>query len=523
MIFFKFIQTFTLGQESIQAYSTEESSQRFLCRIDLKVGVNMLVSLVNDSFIRIYDEIGYIYNQRSSKDLVYDKFGKFFLKFLTRKAQSVDSIVKLLQDVFVDTSYEELKRDFTAFACQLEIDGFVIIGNNEEEIISKIPKFSYSDSDSKTLPKLQYNFDLPYQETSKFLSDYFRNDPQIFSFQIELTSRCNEKCRHCYLPGSRDMHDLDTALVMDLMDQLAEMGTLGLTLSGGECLLHKNFIPILERAREKDFSISILSNVTLLNDELLRAIKIANIKLLQVSIYSMLPEEHDWITQLPGSLKKTLTSVEKLIAADIPVQISCPTMKKNYKSYKDVLKWAYDHNIKGYTDYIMMARIDNSTDNLECCRMTLPETRELLEDIIHSDIEYKALLDSSEQFIVPENLAEQPVCGAGCDSMCVAANGDFYPCSGFQGYFLGNAYEMSVADVWTKSDAIKKLRGIRWKDFPKCLKCEAKPFCAMCMSRNMNEERSILIPPKHFCDVAFLNKEIAEGYKQKVDGRTNEH
>ena len=99
--------------------------------------------------------------------------------------------------------------------------------------------------------------------------------------------------------------------------------------------------------------------------------------------------------------------------------------------------------------------------------------------------------------------------------MCIAANGEFYPCSGFQGYPLGNAHEHSVSDVWNNSEALKKLRAVKWSDFPKCMKCEAKPYCSMCMVRNMNETGSIFTVSGHFCDVAFINKKIAEEYMHR--------
>ena len=51
-------------------------------------------------------------------------------------------------------------------------------------------------------------------------------------------------------------------------------------------------------------------------------------------------------------------------------------MRKTYASYKAVLDWAYSHGIKGYTDYIMMARTDKTTDNL-ANRLTLAETESL--------------------------------------------------------------------------------------------------------------------------------------------------
>ena len=472
----------------------------------------MLVCLAEDSFVRAFGDFGYIINQLTKQDRIFDINGKIFLQQLTRSPKSTDEIIDSLMKIYTGADREEISGDFAEFVNDLEADGFTVSGMTEDEISAKMPRFTYSRQDRKTAPKTEIADSPDSWGTTDLLTDYFKENPQIFSFQFELTSRCNERCRHCYLPGSRNFHDMETDLVIDILDQLKDMGTLHVTFSGGECLLHPDFIPILKHARENDFSISVLSNLTLLTDEIISALKNANIDLLQASVYSMNPEEHDYITQLPGSHAKTIAGLERLIAADVPVQISCPTMRKTYESYKSVLDWAYSHRIKGYTDYIMMARTDKSTDNL-ANRLTLDETESLLRDIINFDIEYRAILDTDAELSPPN--PDEHICGAGVDSMCVAADGEFYPCSGFQGYPLGNAHSHRVADVWNNSEAIKKLRAVAWKDFPKCLKCEAKSYCAMCMVRNLNETGSIFEVSKHFCDVAFINKRLVEEYMKR--------
>ncbi len=471
----------------------------------------MLVCLANDSFIRLFENFGYIISQLTKQDRIFDINGKIFLQQITRIPTDINEIINSLMKIYTGADRAELAGDFAEFANELEAENFVVSGMTEDEINAKMPSFSYSRKDRKTAPKTEINFSQDATATTDFFAEYFKNNPHVFSFQFELTSRCNEKCRHCYLPGARDFHDMETELVMSILDQLAEMGTLKVTFSGGECLLHKDFIPILRHARENDFSISVLSNLTMLNDEIISALKDANIDLLQASVYSMNPEEHDYITRLPGSHAKTIAGLEKLIAANVPVQISCPTMRKTYASYQAVLDWAYSHGIKGYTDYIMMARTDRTTDNLDN-RLTLDETEMLLKNIINFDIEYRAILDTNAE-LSPLN-PDEHICGAGVDSMCVAANGEFYPCSGFQGWPLGNAHSHSVADVWYNSEAIKKLRAVKWKDFPKCMECEAKPYCSMCMVRNLNETGSIFEVSKHFCDVAFINKRLVEKYRK---------
>lgn len=78
-------------------------------------------------------------------------------------------------------------------------------------------------------------------------------------------------------------------------------------------------------------NIEVLCNLSLLNDEIIDSLKDANINSLQVSVYSINPDEHDYITQLKGSHEKIIRNIGRLIEADIPVQISYPTMRSTYR------------------------------------------------------------------------------------------------------------------------------------------------------------------------------------------------
>jgi radical SAM protein with 4Fe4S-binding SPASM domain len=377
----------------------------------------------------------------------------------------------------------------------------------------KDPVFTYGMENPKTAPLTPIDMSHPaFKDTTEILMPYFKEHPFIFNLQIEVTSRCNERCRHCYLPHHREMADMDTRLALDILDQAAEMKTLTCTLSGGECLLHKDFEAILRRARSHDMSVSILSNLTTLTDDMAALFREMNLSLVQVSLYSMNAEEHDAITCMAGSHAKTLAAIKKLLAANVPVQISCPTMEINYRSYREVLKWAYAHRMKAYTDHIMMARVDGTTSNLEN-RLTLGATETLIREMLQYDLEYKTYLDAPLPPDPPERRATEPVCGVGVDTLCVAANGTYYPCAGFQGYPLGDARVERLRNVWEESLPTLRLRNLTNADLPQCLACDAWQYCSRCFVRNFNENNGDMFKvSKHFCDVAFLNKRLVEEY-----------
>ena len=484
----------------------------------------MLVRQSKNTFIRTTEHYGYITNQLTRHDRTYDESGADWLKEIKREPQDVDDILARLVALYEDADPEVLRKDFLEFIESLAKDKFIVTGENEEELNAKDEDFTYSVEIPKTLAD---NF---YQDTDEKVSentqDFFLEEvqgrPLISSLQFELSSRCNERCIHCYIPNDKKNHgfDMPTAKVKSIIDEFAAMGGIHVTLSGGEAFLHKDIIEIARYCREKDLKISILSNLISLKDDQIKALKEVNLSLIQVSLYSMDPEIHDFITTVKGSFERTKASIEKLVAADIPIQISCPIMKANRIGYDKVLDYAHKLKVKAQTDYIMMARSDLDTENL-ANRLSLEETEELLRDIIEHDIRYRE--ETLQQLPITdeikfnlERFMKQPVCGVGYDNCCITANGDVYPCAGWQDYVLGNVYKQTLKEIWEESERVKELRKITQASFPQCLECEARDYCARCLVRNYNESGGDMFAVNHhFCDVAFLNKRLVEEYKEK--------
>jgi radical SAM protein with 4Fe4S-binding SPASM domain len=472
-----------------------------------------------DTFIRIYNDVGYIVCKSNFADRIVDASGAIFLSVLSRKGQSLEELSEKIAKSFIDVDSAVLQKDIAEFYAMLEEDGFIVSGATDEELEHKDTHFSYSDLEPKTIKRdftpaiLRAN-----NTTQKYLDEHFKDAPHLTQLQIELTSRCNERCLHCYIPHENKITDIEPAMLYDVLDQCSGMGILNLIFSGGEPLLHPHFCDFLRKAKEYDFAINVLSNLTLLNDEIITEMKANRLSSVQVSLYSMKSETHDSITKMPGSFNKTLNAILRLIENDIPLQISCPVMKENKNDFVGVLNWAREHRVRFITDYIMMARYDHTTDNLDH-RLSLGEVGNILKSMITNDIKYQeeilsADFDDAKTRSDPNDI----ICGVCVSSICMVANGNMYPCAGWQDYVCGNLREQSLRDIWNNSHKVKYLRGLRKKDFPKCLACADNSFCAMCMVRNANEnpDGDPLKINEHFCKVAALNRKIVLDWKEKL-------
>lgn len=487
----------------------------------------MYFKLRNNIIFRNYDSFGYItdnrnfgytatYNKTDIGDKIISDSGAIFLSVLSQIPQSIDVLVDKIVRVFTDVDVNIIKHDAQEFYYILEQERFIVSGKTFQECNDKDIRFSYKELGSESIEELLYPKNRPLKkDTQEFFTEYFKGRPQLISLHIELTSKCNERCIHCYIPHEDKICNIDADLFYNVVNQCKELNVLHLTLSGGEPMLHKNFCDFLKKCRECNFSINILSNLTLLSDDMLSEMKSNPLLGVQVSLYSMDPDIHDDITQMKGSFVKTKNAILKLIENDIPLQISCPIMKQNKDCYNEVVLWAKQHKIRTGDDFVIIARSNHTTQNLNC-RLSLNEVKEVINDKVTSNTKYLEQIEieaESKKMITPDDF----ICTACNYSICIADNGNVFPCAGWYSYIVGNVKDTPLKEIWTNSEKVKYLRGIRQKDFPACLKCDDKEYCTICMVRNANESPvgDPLVVNKYFCDIAKINRKMVLEWKDK--------
>lgn len=465
------------------------------------------IKLSDNTFFRKYDNIGYLYNQLTKREIVLDEIGSVFISEITRKFKSIPDIVQSISRLFVDADINDLEQDFCDFINDIGNEDYFIIPNSSDITVLDEMKVEYRKSTDLLIN------DNYYMPSSEFIKNCFYKNPQLYSAQIELTSLCNLNCIHCYLGVNHFANGMPTKRILDLLDQLKIMGTLKVTFSGGEACLHPDLPEILTHARKNDFSIAILTNGTQIPDNLIDVIKTNNVGMVQFSLYSLDADIHDIITQHHGSHAKTMKSINSFMEAGIPIQIACPVMKPNLNSLGDLIKWGVKHGIRVNPDVIITPRSNFESDNLKH-RLDLKDVEIAIKMITELDPSVQNTLLTKIKNEKNPNL-DDPVCGIGNSSICISSDGFFYPCSSMQ-FEVGDFNTNTLSDVWNNSPQLKELRKLKMSSFSKCMKCSIIDFCAICPAKFYNESNgNYLEISQHFCSVSQINQTISEDYISK--------
>lgn len=446
-------------------------------------------------------------NKSDIGDKIVSSSGAIFLSALESIPQTIEYLVDKVIIEFNDVDKNLIRNDLEEFYNHLEKQGFIVSGETFIEC-------NLNDKKKKHETNKSYSSDENDEEsnntTQDFLNKYYDNRPILTSIHIEITSECNERCIHCYIPHENKNKEIDSELFYNIIEQCRDMNVLNLTISGGEPMLHTNFLDFIKKCTEYNFSINILSNLVYFNEEIFNIFINNPLISVQTSLYSMDENIHDNVTQVKGSYKKTMYAILKLVENNVPLQISCPILKQNMNSYYDVVEFGDKFGISVSSDYIILGRYDSSTSNLDH-RVSLENIKHIETSKKESNSEYlnSVLLEAEEK---KQLCSDDSICSVCRHSMCISKDGNIYPCVGWQSYSIGSASKIPIREIWYNSDKVEYLRNLKRKDFVKCINCDSSEFCTICMVQNANESKigNPLERNDFYCKLAKQKKYIFE-------------
>ncbi|MGZ7065682.1 MAG: radical SAM protein [Candidatus Aminicenantales bacterium] len=159
---------------------------------------------------------------------------------------------------------------------------------------------------------------------------------------IDLTYRCNNDCRHCWLrlgPESAEAErELTFVEIRRLVDEARRMGCRSWTISGGEPMIRTDFADIFAYITEHSAAYTLNTNGTLITPEIARLMKRKGAKL--VALYGATAAVHDAVTRTPGSFEALKRGIAYLREEKAGFTVQVVPMKTNFHEYEAMVRLA---------------------------------------------------------------------------------------------------------------------------------------------------------------------------------------
>ena len=326
------------------------------------------------------------------------------------------------------------------------------------------------------------------------LSDVFKyaiTQRELYSITIELLNQCNWRCKHCYLPKCNS-YFIKKEKVISLLEEARKEGVIDICFTGGEIFLRKDIFELIQLTRSLGFSLTLYSNGSLLNKETISFLKKMYITAFACTLFSMDSKIHDSLCGVPSAHVNLINNIMMLKESNIPVRISVPLLKENYKTIMDVYQFCIQNNFSCKIDPEIYPQLDGN--KIPTC-YRLDDTQ--LQAVINN-------IDMINGFEQQERKADDKYCPAMNDSIFIAANGDIYPCIKFP-LKIDNIYDNSVFKAWNNEKLIE-LQNETWGNTEECMLCNINNYCVKCPGVAYLENKSNHAKSTIACAIAKSRK-----------------
>jgi radical SAM protein with 4Fe4S-binding SPASM domain len=334
------------------------------------------------------------------------------------------------------------------------------------------------------------------------------------SFELEITARCNNNCRHCYInltaadPEAK-RKELSLREIKRIADQAAELGAVWCLITGGEPFLRKDFPDIYTCLKKKGLLVSVFTNAALINPQHIDLFKKYPPRDIEVTVYGVTPETYEAVTRAPGSFAAFTRGLNLLLENGIKVRFKAMALRSNAHELPEIARFCRQRT-KDYFrfDPWLHLRFDRDPVRNEEIRSERLSAEEFVA-IEQADPERsQALRNSCHKLIMPEaehiDCNHLFHCGAGKGSFCVSYEGFLRLCSSlWHPECIYDLKKGALADAWRNFvPQVRDMRSDKQDFLDRCRKCPIINLCLWCPAHAYLEAGAMDTPVEYFCRVA---------------------
>ena len=332
---------------------------------------------------------------------------------------------------------------------------------------------------------------------------------------IDLTYRCNNNCRHCWLhvPATAPEPELSLDEIRRIADEARAMGCREWSISGGEPMLRLDFPEIFDYLTCKARTYTINTNGTLITPEIARLLARKGSKM--VALYGATAEVHDHITRNPGSFDAVMRGFRYLREAGAGFTVQLVPMRDNYGQFEEMVKLAksLSPHYRVGAAWLYLSACGSAQRNAEISRQRLDP-----KDVIALDQPDAAEAEVKVEVEVEADGDDRLFAG------CIASGRDFHvdPYGGmtFCGFIKDPVLRFDLRkgtfraawDEFIPSLADKVRGGSEYLE--NCGPCEHRQDCRWCGVYGFLEHGRHGAKVEYLCEVASENRSFKEQWQR---------
>lgn len=256
---------------------------------------------------------------------------------------------------------------------------------------------------------------------------------------LELTYKCNLLCSFCY-NAPKQRTELDGDQWIAALDKLRAAGTFNITLSGGECLAHRDFWRIAQAVRDRGFVLKVYTNGVLLADRE-RARRLAELAPFEteISMHGADAATHERLTGVRGSFDKMIEAFGHLSEFGVKVIVKTPITRLNQHQLASIEDIAarFGHRVTFDTNI-------TPTDDGDLSPLSLAASPDFIRDFLVTQIEKGRRAGISPRPI--EKMGAN--CNTGRTTLTIDPYGDIFPCVAWRRKIANIAEVDDLLGLW---------------------------------------------------------------------------
>ena len=320
------------------------------------------------------------------------------------------------------------------------------------------------------------------------------------SVDLEITNRCNLRCKYCsHFTSHGDVDkDLSTEEWLRFFEELNRCAVMDVCLQGGEPFIRDDFKELVEGVVKNRMRFSILSNGTLITDEMAEFLaSTGRCNSIQVSIDGSVDTTHDAFRG-KGNFFKAVSGLKSLMKHNLPATVRVTIHRKNVRDLEAVSQLLLEEiGLSGFSTNAA-SHLGLCRQNAEQVQLTAEERSFAMDTLLRLDDKYNGRISAqagplaeARGWLEMEKARKNGLeclpnrgfltgCGGFLSKMAIRADGVMVPCGLIPGMELGRINRDDLKDVWQNHAELNRFRNRRsipLSDFEFCRDCDYINYC----------------------------------------------